>query len=388
MLKKLNLLFITFLIIFVGIIGIFNYIIDPYDLIFDRHKELHLYDYPIDLFPTVMKMSVKSKYSTLTFGASTANSLFNTSLFPEDHVMITNRYMTFETMQNYVSFFVKNHPELKAVILNIDYASYYFRKIDEFPQINGKNLTIKEMARLFLSIDTTLTSIKKLSKDYKRIFKKERYSNKNFSYDDFSFENLFNKEFSPNNDADDYEYSVFTKRNNKHYLRGLKPDIIEYFDKYIKLFEDNNIDVFYIFPPYHALLQSQIYKDFNYEDIENLKRFFVERTNKPIWDFAYINKYTSEDLNKSHIYIDIIHPYSYKYNFFYCVFTNIKKYKNKDLYIELTKDNIDSVIIKQRKLLEKYVSTNEDEIDKFLKYSINNESIIKYTKEAPNCETY
>ena len=390
MFKNLNLLFVFSFILILGIISSFNYIVDPYNIIFDRPPELNLSRYDKDLFAIVLKQSVKSNYNTMTFGGSSTSSFINRDFFPKNHAMLNSGYMVSDTLLNYVKFFVKNHPELKTVIFNIEYASYYFDKKDLFPEIKSSKLTIQEIARLFLSVDTTISSIKKLKKDPKKIFNKTRYKNKQHKYQEyFNREKLFNNdEITNKTDAEDIEYNVFIKRNNNHYMKGLKKDILEHFEEYINFFEENNVNVIYIFPAYHAMLQSKIYKDFDYKDIENIKRLFATKAKGKVLDFAYINKYTTEDLDKTYLYVDLIHPYSYKYNFFYCTLNNLNAYKDKNVYVELTKDNIEDILSEQRKNLEKYITQNNKQIDTFLSYRIDNYPIQKFTRNAPDCRAY
>lgn len=392
--KSLNILFVFLFTLILGLISFFNYIVDPYNIIIDRPPELHLYDYPKDLFSSVLKLSTRTNYDTVAFGGSTTDAFINYNLLPKNNAMLTSGYMISDTLQNYVKFFINNHPELKTVIFNIEYASYYFEKKDLFPEINSKNLTIKEAARLFLSIDSTILSIKKFKKDPQRILNKDRFKYRNVKnnleqYPD-SYE-LFNNNLSIEKDkALNIKYNIFIKRNNNHYMKGLYPNVLEHFDEYINLFESKNINVIYIFPAYHAMLQSKIYLDFDYKDIENIKRHFATKTKTKhkVIDFAYINKYTTEELNKTYLYVDLIHPYSYKYNFFYCVLSNLEKYRNKDVYVELTKDNIEDVLSEQRKRLEEYIEKNKTKINKFLSYNINNYNITKSSSEAPVCSMY
>ena len=129
----------------------------------------------------------------------------------------------------------------------------------------------------------------------------------------------------------------------------------------------------------------------NYKDIETIKKFLVNKTGKSIIDFAYINKYTTEDINKTYLYYDINHPFSYKYNLFFCAIDNLEKYKDKDVYVKLTKDNIEEVLFEQRKRLEKYIRENNPYIESFLNEKnkdSDTKTIQKSTKDAPLCSQY
>lgn len=392
MFKNLNILFVMIFVLALGSISFFNYIVDPYNIIIDRPSELQLYNYPKDIFSSVLKLSTKSNYNTLAFGGSTTDAFLNYNLFPKNHAMLTSGYITSDTLKDYIKFFIKNHPELKTVVFNVEYASYYFEKEDKFPEIKNKNLTIKELARLFLSVDSTIESIKKFKKNPKKILDKNRFQHRNIKENiepNFKAENLFdNTPIINKKDTLDIKYEIFIKRNDNHHIKGLKKNINEYFDDYIEFFDENNVNVIYVFPAYHAMLQSKLYKEFDYSDVEKIKRHIVNKTNKRILDFAYINKYTTEDLEQTYLYADLIHPYSYKYNFFYCVLNNLKEHKNKDVYVELTKENIDKVLSEQRKRLENYVSKNNDKINEFLSYEVDNFYIEKNSKDAPNCTNY
>lgn len=359
----------------------------------------------------VLKLSAKSKYDTLVLGGSTTESFINEDNVTTKQAFISYGMLPREVLSNYVNFFIELHPELKTVIFPIEYTSYYFNYKNEFPIIKSKYLSMKEFARLFLSYETTKLSIKKLIEKPKLVFDKNRYKKKEDIDSPFTekemtrmidaldtittFEtfDLGISSIKTNKKDFDYnfKYNVFINRNYSNYIKNNQTNIINDLNQYIELFQKKNFNVVYIIPAYHAIMQSKIYKQFNYKDIETIKKFLVNKTGKSIIDFAYINKYTTEDINKTYLYYDINHPFSYKYNLFFCAIDNLEKYKDKDVYVKLTKDNIEEVLFEQRKRLEKYIRENNPYIESFLNEKnkdSDTKTIQKSTKDAPLCSQY
>lgn len=401
MFKNLNFLFIFLFLIILGVIGLFNYIIDPYNIIFDRPTNLKLSRDNVNLLGATIKFSSKSKYSTIVFGSSLTTFWINKNLLNRDFAFLAIDMVPKEIVSNYVKFFISIHPETRTVIFPVEYAGYYFdssQYYQKFPVIKNKNLTIKEFTELFLSNETTKLSLKKLLNNYRLIFNKERYINNNEDiyhyFDDNSFKLFNNSNNIDIRNRDKNKYVVYVDRNYSYNLKGLQKNTFQYLKENIESFENHNIDVTYIIPPYHALMQSKIYKEFNYEDIENIKRLLTQKTNGRVIDFAYINKYTTENLKDTYLYNDINHPITYKYNLFYCVLNNLKEYKDKNIYVELTKDNIEKVLKEQRLLLEQYISNNHEYINDFLRIVEERNdaskwySIEKNTQNAPACTSY
>lgn len=384
--KKINNILFVFLLFFImGFIYLFNYFMDPYDLTFDREPSLQLSQYDKDMIGSVLKLSKTSKYDVLVIGASTTNSfILNDN---QKYAFITYGLIPLEKLLEYTTFFLEIHPEIKTVIFPIEYTSYFVNQPYDFPVIKSKNLTLQESIRLFIALKTTRLSISKFLKHprsiYYNIKETKQYLNREY-FQSLSPPRKDIKVIKNPDIKENFTYKVLY--NYQPTLLYIQENVYKYLDKIINLLEDGDFEVQYIIPPYHALLQAKMSKEGKYKDVEDIKRFFVERTNKPVWDFAYINKYTTQNLKTTYLYSNIEHPITYKYNTFYCALINPEKYKGKDIFIDLTKDNIDSVLEYQRDSLQQYILDNNENINDFLDIKDYSKFIEKSTQEIPPSE--
>ena len=85
---------------------------------------------------------------------------------------------------------------------------------------------------------------------------------------------------------------------------------------------------------------------------------------KKIYDFAFVNKYTSSDIseNKDALYINLSHPSIIYGAKVFKVLQNDKKADNS-IYFLLNKDNVESVINKENKLIKDFIKNNRKTIE-------------------------
>ena len=189
------------------------------------------------------------------------------------------------------------HPETKKVIIVLSYINTIYGINVEIPKFEKTNFTFKEYQRVLFSTEATKQSLlfikNYISYWYNKIFYKEEIDRYIFKY--------YPKQ------ADKYKYPTDK-------LKKLEEKNFKEIESIIKMLEEKKLDYIFIIPPYNAIFMSLIYdllKE-SQENIDNFRRFLVSVVpeDKKIYDFAFVNKYTSSDLytNKDGLYISSSHP--------------------------------------------------------------------------------
>lgn len=391
--KNSNFLFISLLIIFFSFIGLFNYIIDPYNIFFSKNynKTLYLDEYTPNMTAAILKLSKKSKFNYVVLGGSTTYNFFR-----EKHInnkksiyMLKKQRFNIKAQVEYLKFILELHPEIETIIFPIEYVSYFI--LDERRIFLHKKITVKEISRLLFSYEATLKSIKKqhtlisnqfyIPKQIKEEFELKKETDIKYNID--IKEEIFDES---------HKTSILKKRN---YSKWLTSGFQEYNYTHLKdlkniIFKQNK-EIIFIIPPYHGLTQAFIYEQNQYEKIENLKRWIVNNfPNSRIIDFAFINKYTKEPIETTYNYVDPVHPIGHLGNLFYCVLNYYNDFKDENIYIELSKENIDDVLKWQRQRLEQYIKENNEYINNFisLPYKFHNLREEKIFYPPNDCSFY
>lgn len=343
-----NLLFV-FLVILV-IIGIcfFNYKMDPYRL-FANKFYMRLNEYPREMIYTVMKSYKDIKNDNLILGSSETIALFNDK-FINYFNNVSAEGINFKQYKELLDVYLKFHPETKKVIIVVSLINVVNNIELAIPEFDGVNYSIKEYKNIFFSLDATIKSFNIIKSYINYLINKYLYKKEIIYYLEFypkqSFDYLLSKE-----DLNNLENKNFKDIRN----------LIEYI-------KTRNLDYVIIIPPYNSIFLSMINNQkYSQEKIDNFKRFLVKIVpdDKKIYDFAFVNKYTSSNINENYdaLYCNITHP-----SFIYGIKINkiIFDDKNADhsLYLILNKKNIESVLKKENKLLENYMKNNS----KLIKY--------------------
>ncbi|MGM9994465.1 MAG: hypothetical protein ACI37R_07045 [Candidatus Avigastranaerophilus sp.] len=363
--KKRNIIIIILGIFIFGSIGFFNYLVDPYGIIHSFPNLLCISDYPRNMYPTVLKLSKKHKYEYLIIGSSATKRFINRSLFNNKNTiyMMTDRF-NLSTQIKYLKFILSLHPEIKNIIFPIEYAFYYSPEEKRpLEKPGNKFITTNDIIKLFFSLDTTLNSIKTIVSDSKNISNK---NNEQIQCDARYEEHVI---FNKKNFIGAYKKVTFPHPNDSE-LEELK-----------NLIEEKNKKITIIFPPYHALIQT-IMEEKLPGKAQNLKQWVVNNfPDSKIIDFAYINNYTAEPIENSINYTDIAHPNGHTNYIFYCALKYPDKFQNKNIFVELSKDNIDEIINIQNEKLKQYSNNNREYIKKFKNYK-HKDGIDFVTKNA------
>ena len=246
-----------------------------------------------------------------------------------------------------------------------------------FKQINiprNEKLGIKEQYDLLFSMETIKRSYKKLKGEQE---KDTKGTNKNIT-------------ITTNINWAKEQYKVFYKRNfHNGFLIDYNENDYSEFEKLQKITENRNL--IFIFPPYHALLQGIIYIKNQHKKVENIKQYMVNKfPNAKIIDFAFINKYTAEPLETTDNYTDIIHPLGHVGHIFYCSLMYQKEFEDKDIFVYLSKENIDNILEEQNEKLKNYTNKNMKIITEFMKNQNKDKNLYINKEFTPpkNCNYY
>ena len=378
--KKQNILYAFLLFLIYISIGIFNYLVDPYDIFHKKPTSIRISKYPRELYSSILKLSKNNIYKHVVIGSSTAKQLLNDNVYPffeEDKqtLYITTDNFDYYNQIKYLDFLLKINPEIENIIITIEYP--FFSTKRNFKQINipsNEKLGIKEQYDLLFSMETIKRSYKKLKGEQE---KDTKGTNKNIT-------------ITTNINWGKEQYKVFYKRNfHNGFLIDYNENDYSEFEKLQKITENRNL--IFIFPPYHALLQGIIYIKNQHKKVENIKQYMVNKfPNAKIIDFAFINKYTAEPLETTDNYPDIIHPLGHVGHIFYCSLMYQKEFEDKDIFVYLSKENIDNILEEQNEKLKNYTNKNMKIITEFMKNQNKDKNLYINKEFTPpkNCNYY
>ncbi len=345
---KKNILFIFLVILIITGICFFNYRMDPYSFFKNKHYMI-LSNYPTEMIYTVMKIYKDQKADTVVIGGSDAWALFN-ELFKRFFNNLSFDGINYSQYKEILDNYLKFHPETKKVIIVINYINIINDIQISLPECKETNLTLREYQNILFSTNATMNSL---------LLLKDSFVNKYINTDNTTgIDNKFFIEFKPKQ-SDKFESSLeeLDRVENKNFNSIIS---------LIKMLDEKNIDYVFIIPPYNSVFLAITNGQKNAQKkIDNFKRFLVKTVpeDKKIYDFAFVNKYTSSDLseNKDALYINLSHP---SIIFGTKIFKILYKDKDADksIYFLLNRKNIESVIKKENNLLTNYIKNNYETI--------------------------
>ena len=359
-----NLLFIVFVFVFIFSICFINYKTDP-DRIFSNKSYMEINNIPREMIYIIMKGYKNDKSDTVIVGGSETGCLFN-EYFQNYFNNIGVQEINYNQYKELLDAYLKLHPETKKVIIVLSYINTIYGINVEIPKFEKTNFTFKEYQRVLFSTEATKQSLlfikNYISYWYNKIFYKEEIDRYIFKY--------YPKQ------ADKYKYPTDK-------LKKLEEKNFKEIESIIKMLEEKKLDYIFIIPPYNAIFMSLIYdllKE-SQENIDNFRRFLVSVVpeDKKIYDFAFVNKYTSSDLytNKDGLYISSSHPsIIFGSKIFRIIYNDDKT--DDDIYFLLNKNNIEFIIKKEKKLIEEYIRDNQKSFKyyKELSYTQKDEDLL------------
>lgn len=327
--KRRDILFLVLLLIFIILIGLFNYIIDPYYIFRDstikgiNNVKTHKYSNKRTIIYSDIKINSNNKDT-----AFTGNCLLSHYGSGLDNVaFFTVPVAKVEEVSNIIKNIHKIAPEIKTIYWGLFYDDFWNDKNDEvndtLPILETKKINLDDIINLFFSYNTTKYSIETLRDSIKNKGQDIIYV---YPYREIA-KKTYNKKFS------------FDSLNNI---------------KEIKEFADqNNIKLIIYYSPIHISKKVHIYSKGLWDSNQELKRKLAEIT--PFYDYSFQNEYNMSPLDEYNMnFIDNIHP-SNTYNNL-IVFDLLSNTKKIGTYI--TKENIENYIKIDNENLKNYIKEN------------------------------
>lgn len=333
--QRLDILFIILLIVFIGLIAFFNYLIDPYYIFRDttiksiNNVKTHKYSNKRTIVYSDIKLNSRNK--DIAFTGNCLLSNYGSGL--DNVAFFTIPVAKVEEVSNIIKNIHQLAPNIKTIYWGLFYDDFWNTKNDEvsdtLPILEGKNITLQDIINLFFSYNTTKYSIETLrdsiknkGKDIIYVYPYREIAKKTYPTP-FSFE------------------SLNTVKN-----------IIEYGKK-------ENIEIIIYYSPIHVSKKIHLYEKGMWESNQKLKRQLSEIT--PFYDYSLFNQYNSAPLDENNFdFIDNIHPTSSYNN----LIVNDLLSNKKEIGRLLTKENIEEFLNKDTDELIKYINTHKDLTEK------------------------
>ena len=242
-----------------------------------------------DLYYTTINLTKNKKYDYLIIGGS-ASHMIAIQKFLNNHygkiVFLNLPYASSLELYEILSYFLKMHPEIKTVLVSLEYQGY-IKCYSERKASKPGNLC-SDIIKLYFSFDSTKKSLKYFYNDillYLKKRNKDKKENMNFHQTRNQSENLDrNKNITHNEQAGNINPEQIKEPDNKflflynekrHYCFNeitCEHDGIKNVRKIYNFLKDRNIKAVYFIPPSHANYLSLLYLDHKYSTIETFKR--------------------------------------------------------------------------------------------------------------------
>ena len=281
--KRRDILFLILLLIFILLIGIFNFFIDPYYIFRDttikgiNNVKTHKYSNKRTIIYSDIKINSRNK--DIAFSGNCLLSHYGSGL--ENIAFFTIPVAKVEEVSNIIKNINKIAPNIKTIYWGLFYDDFWNDTNDEvndtLPILETKKINLDDIINLFFSYNTTKYSIETL-----------RDSIKNKGEDIIYV----------------YPYREIAK---KTYDKSFSFDSLETIKETKEYAEKNNIKLIIYYSPIHISKKMHIYSKGLWESNQELKRRLVEIT--PIYDYSLKNEYNISALDENNMnFVDNIHP--------------------------------------------------------------------------------
>lgn len=376
--KNKNFLFLVIIVFLISSLGLFNFLTDPYE-IFHVQKVRKQSFCPKNFIFTYMDTYKDMKFPCFVTGGSDVRPLFGDILRYKDNqpVIYSLVLLAMDKKDEYeiLKYYLSLHPETETVFI---VSSYYLSEMIYMDNLSSApdNIFQKMLKKIGIlySFDTTKASFLKIKN--LRNNKHDNANNNDINSDSYYTESQ--------------PYYIYDIPSSEQELAKAEKINFEYSQKIKNLLKEKNIKYKVIIPPYNAGFQYCNYiNPINRKYIERYKRFLTENFEE-VYDFAFINKYTSTKLyQKNYLYVDMYHISDLFGNKVFKYFFD-ENNSERDICIILNRENINDMLNLENNLMEKFISENSDFTefyDKIYSKSGNFDNryrISTYLKEMPS----
>ncbi|HEY9651832.1 MAG TPA: hypothetical protein V6C95_14290 [Coleofasciculaceae cyanobacterium] len=364
--RNFNLSFLLAIFSPLFLAGLFNIIVDPYD-VFDTPNFLNVNsskphkDKNDRLFKALDIIRIKPV--TILLGSSRTKQ----GLDPNHPALVNNNNhqpaynlglngLNLHEELRYLQHAIANQKKLTLVIIGIDFFSFnaYLKNQVSFDErrLEKQYLTPKDFINVVFSLNA-------LSASQETIIASIYDKNKDSDYGENGFMPYRNIK---KNEVDWRFKSGITDFFQNHAQYNLSKEHLEDFKKIVSMCKQNNITLKVFISPSHATQWEAIRATGHWQTFEQWKRELVKIT--PVWDFSGYNSVTTEPISYDmQDYTDNSH---YTPKIGNLVLNRLLSYQDEkvpnDFGILITSDNVESQLVKIRADREIWATKNSDEV--------------------------
>ena len=327
--QRNDILFVLMFILLVGVVALFNYFADPYQILnapvikgFNDNK-IHKLTNKRTIIYSDIKLNSKNKTK-----AFVGNCLLEQNKeLPNDVAFFTIPVVKTEEVFDVIQNIHLNAPQIKTIYWGMYFDDLYNAQNDNFGEkfaySDEKNINIHDCINLFFSFNTTKYSIETVLASFQ---------NKN------------------NNDVLIYPYKELA---NKEYSRDLDFHELEKVKKAVLYAKENDINLILYYSPIHITKKVHIYLSGRWETWKKLKRELANIT--PYYDYSLCNDFNSTLLDENNAnYVDSIHLQKD----FEMLIINDLLFGDFKLGTYVSPQNVDELSLKDEKCIKAFIHQN------------------------------
>ncbi|MGD1807154.1 hypothetical protein ACP6PL_17195 [Dapis sp. BLCC M126] len=362
---RYNCIFLLSIFIPVVTVGVFNIVVDPYD-VFNTPNFLGINhskprkDNSDRLFKAIDIIRIKPV--TILIGSSRTKRALD-----PNHPALENQKPTYNLALNsinsyelrrYVEHAIANQKKIDLVIVGLDF--FMFRKSNtneanfSEQRLEKRHISLKDLIDVIFSLDVLLASKETIIDSKKTLPDRVRYGDKNG----------FMPKLNPDREGIQSRFEKYINVYHKSYTEQyqLSTQFLDELENLVDICKDNQIKLVLFISPSHATQWEAIRSSGKWSIFEEWKRKIVKIN--PIFDFSGYNSITTEPIHND--------MENYRDNSYYTpkvgnlVLNRILSYKEEkvpdDFGILINPDNIESYLEKIRQDREFWAKNNPDEV--------------------------
>ena len=333
--NRKDILFLVFLFLSIAFVAIFNYVVDPYFIFSDKsidgfnNVKTHKYSNKRTIVFSDIKLNSKGK--KVAFTGNCILSHYSSGL--NDVAFFTIPIARLDEVANIIKNINVLSPEIKTIYWGFFYDDFWNTEenlnSDDLQEVDTSKFVLKDFINLFFSWNTTKYSIETVRDSIKNKGKDILYV---------------------------YPYREIAK---KTYEGDVSFDQLKNIQEIVDFAKEKGIEVIFYYSPIHVSKKVHIFTKDEWASHQELKNRLAEIT--PFYDYSLFNEYNQQSLDENSIYfIDNVHPTTMYNN----MIVNDILSEKKPLAIQISKENVDSILKNENKLLYEYMSKNQDLVKK------------------------